>query len=112
MAPAAAPAAGGMMSGLGSTLVQGMAWGVGTQMAGRAVDAVLGGRTVVHEHVDVPAKNSEPQAMAPASAQSSSASSGKCQWESQQFSSCLRDYNNDIKACESFSDMLKQCQRQ
>lgn len=42
---------GGMMAGLMGTVVQGAALGTGSAMAHRAVDAVMGPRTVQHEHV-------------------------------------------------------------
>lgn len=108
-AAAPAPAAGGMMSGLGGALVQGMAWGTGTAIANRAVDAVMGGRTVVHEHRDAE--------QAPAAASSSSDSmmnsnkSSLCSYESTSFNQCMKDNNNDVMACSSFLDTLKSCQQ-
>lgn len=50
--PAAAPQAGGggMMSGIMGGIVQGMAFGTGSAVANRAVDAVMGPRQVEHVH--------------------------------------------------------------
>ncbi|XP_057978188.1 uncharacterized protein LOC131164767 isoform X1 [Malania oleifera] len=54
-APPPAPAQGGsggsMLGGLGSTIAQGMAFGTGSAVAHRAVDAVMGPRTIQHETV-------------------------------------------------------------
>jgi hypothetical protein len=60
MAPmgAQAPAmggGGGLMGGLMGTVVQGMAFGTGSAVANRAVDAVMGPRQVEHVHTNTPA---------------------------------------------------------
>lgn len=41
-----------MMGGLGGMVVQGMAFGTGSAIAHRAMDGVMGPRTVQHEYVD------------------------------------------------------------
>ncbi|KAF5733374.1 hemiasterlin resistant protein 1 [Tripterygium wilfordii] len=54
-APPPAPAQGGsggsMLGGIGSTIAQGLAFGTGSAMAHRAVDSVMGPRTIQHETV-------------------------------------------------------------
>ncbi|MCL7029082.1 hypothetical protein MKW94_002622 [Papaver nudicaule] len=53
-APPPAPAqsgGGGMLGGLGATIAQGMAFGGGSVMAHRAVDSIMGPRTIQHEAV-------------------------------------------------------------
>ena len=40
-----------MLGGLGATIAQGMAFGTGSAIAHRAVDGIMGPRTVTHEHV-------------------------------------------------------------
>ncbi|KAK8583889.1 hypothetical protein V6N12_068144 [Hibiscus sabdariffa] len=53
-APLPAPAqsgGGSMLGGIGSTIAQGMAFGTGSAVAHRAVDAVMGPRTIQHETV-------------------------------------------------------------
>jgi hypothetical protein len=53
-APPPAPAqngGGSILGGIGSTIAQGMAFGTGSAMAHRAVDAVMGPRTIQHETV-------------------------------------------------------------
>ncbi len=51
MAPQQSSGGGGMMSGI----IQGMQFGVGSAIANRAVDAVMGPRTMNVEHTNVPA---------------------------------------------------------
>eukprot|EP00441_Pelagodinium_beii_P009252 CAMPEP_0197684006 /NCGR_PEP_ID=MMETSP1338-20131121/98825_1 /TAXON_ID=43686 ORGANISM="Pelagodinium beii, Strain RCC1491" /NCGR_SAMPLE_ID=MMETSP1338 /ASSEMBLY_ACC=CAM_ASM_000754 /LENGTH=196 /DNA_ID=CAMNT_0043265665 /DNA_START=11 /DNA_END=598 /DNA_ORIENTATION=+ len=54
-AQAGVPAAGGgMAGGLGGALMDGLAWGVGTSVASRMMDGILGPRQmeVVHRHED------------------------------------------------------------
>ncbi|KAF3435889.1 hypothetical protein FNV43_RR22981 [Rhamnella rubrinervis] len=51
-APPPVPAqGGGVLGGIGSTIAQGMAFGTGSAVAHRAVDAVMGPRTIQHETV-------------------------------------------------------------
>jgi len=121
MAPAqqSAPSSGGgLMSGLASTVMQGMAFGTGSAIAHRAVDAVAGPRTVVHEHKDVESSHEQPMNLAPASSMQSGSMSrnamdmGMCSNENEKFSQCLRDNNNNVNACKFYFDMLSQCQRE
>ena len=47
---------GGMLSGIMGGVVQGMAFGTGSQLAGRALDSVMGARQVEHVHTNAPAE--------------------------------------------------------
>ncbi|KAL2514718.1 hemiasterlin resistant protein 1-like [Forsythia ovata] len=49
--PAQASSGGSMLGNIGSTIAQGMAFGTGNAVAHRAVDAVMGPRTIQHETV-------------------------------------------------------------
>ncbi|KAF8733874.1 hypothetical protein HU200_014726 [Digitaria exilis] len=61
--PAPAQSSGGsMLGGIGSTIAQGMAFGTGSAMAHRAVDAVMGPRTIQHETVVSEAASAAPAA--------------------------------------------------
>lgn len=99
---------GSMLGSIGSTIAEGMAFGTGSAIAHRAVDAVLGPRTVQHEVV---------QAEAPAAAQTSvpvmSNMSGKdsCVNHSKAFQECLTNYGSDISKCQFYLDMLNECRR-
>ncbi|XP_043711828.1 coiled-coil-helix-coiled-coil-helix domain-containing protein 10, mitochondrial-like [Telopea speciosissima] len=109
-APPPAPAQGGsggsMLGGLGATIAQGMAFGTGSAVAHRAVDAVLGPRTIQHETVA-----SEAAAAAPAPTMNSFGSSDACNNHSKAFQDCLNNYGSDISKCQFYLDMLSECRR-
>ncbi|KAH9531441.1 hypothetical protein CY35_19G038300 [Sphagnum magellanicum] len=44
---------GSMMAGMAGTIAQGVAFGTGSAVAHRAVDAVMGPRAIQHEHVQL-----------------------------------------------------------
>ncbi|XP_047976088.1 uncharacterized protein C6C3.02c-like [Salvia hispanica] len=105
-APPPAPVQGGsggsMLSGIGSTIAQGMAFGTGSAMAHRAVDAVMGPRTIQHETVASEA------AAAPAP---SMGGSDACGVHNKAFQDCLNSYGSDITKCQFYMDMLVECRR-
>lgn len=86
------------MSGLMGTMASGMAFGAGSAVAHKAVDAaansLFGGG-------DKPA----------APATSSPAVGGPCSLEHQSFLKCLERSNNDASACSSYFENLSACQR-
>ncbi|OVA01826.1 CHCH [Macleaya cordata] len=107
-APPPAPAQGGggsMLGGLGATIAQGMAFGTGSAVAHRAVDAVMGPRTIQHETVV-----SEATA-APGSSGNSYGGSTDCSGQSKAFQDCLNNYGSDISKCQFYLDMLSECRR-
>ncbi|WVZ24231.1 hypothetical protein V8G54_002775 [Vigna mungo] len=107
-APPPAPAqsgGGGMLSGIGSTIAQGMAFGTGSAVAHRAVDAVMGPRTIQHETVV-----SEAAAAAPVPT-ANTFGSDSCNVHTKAFQDCLNSYGNDISKCQFYMDMLAECRR-
>jgi len=98
--PIAQPQSSGLMGSIGSTIMQGMAFGTGSAIANRAVDAVVGPRTVVHEH-----SNNAQAAAAPSAAPS------RCMDESTNFNTCMRDNGNNASSCSFYYDSLSQCQK-
>ncbi|KAJ8548159.1 hypothetical protein K7X08_021395 [Anisodus acutangulus] len=106
-APAPAPmqsSGGGMLSGIGSTIAQGMAFGTGSAVAHRAVDAVMGPRTIQHETV-------ASQAPAAAAPTTSGAGSDACSMHSKAFQDCINSSGSDIGKCQFYMDMLSECRR-
>lgn len=91
------------MSGIGSTIAQGMAFGTGSAMAHRAVDAVMGPRTIQHETVVSEAAAS----MTPMD----NAAGDKCGNPSKAFQDCINHYGSDISKCQFYLDMLNECRR-
>jgi hypothetical protein len=92
------------MSGLLGSVMQGAALGTGSAMAHRAMDSVMGPRTVVHEHQGAPADGASSAAMAPASAQQ-----GPCAAQAVKFAECVEKTNGDMTACEYYLSALQAC---
>ncbi|KAF6160652.1 hypothetical protein GIB67_019592 [Kingdonia uniflora] len=107
-APPPAPVQGGgggsMLGNLGSTIMQGMAFGGGSAVAHRAVDAVMGPRTVQHETAVAEATGVQ----AP---MTSGGGSDACGSHSKAFQDCLNNYGSDISKCQFYLDMLSECRR-
>ncbi|VVB17991.1 unnamed protein product [Arabis nemorensis] len=100
-APAQASSGGGMFSGIGSTIAQGMAFGTGSAVAHRAVDSVMGPRTIQHEAVEAAA----------ASPVSSNTFSNSCDIHAKAFQDCIGSYGSEISKCQFYMDMLSECRR-
>uniref|UniRef100_A0A7S3IAK6 CHCH domain-containing protein n=1 Tax=Fabrea salina TaxID=342563 RepID=A0A7S3IAK6_9CILI len=96
----AQPARPGMMSGLGSTIMQGMAFGAGSEVAHQAVRGVMGGGG----HAQ-PAQEASYQAQPQQQAD-------PCESYNTDFMNCLQYNQNDIGACQSYLDLFKQCKGQ
>jgi len=104
--PAPAQSGGGSMFGaIGSTIAQGMAFGTGSAIAHRAVESVVGPRTVQHEYVGNEA------AGAPAPAANMNTGSDACNNQYKSFTDCLSSYGNDISKCQFYMDMLSECKK-
>ncbi|CAI9104135.1 OLC1v1002756C1 [Oldenlandia corymbosa var. corymbosa] len=107
-APVQASGGGSILGGIGSTIAQGMAFGTGSAVAHRAVDAVMGPRTIQHETVVTEAAT----AAAPAPASNAMGiSSDACNNHAKAFQDCLNGYGNDISKCQFYMDMLSECRR-
>jgi len=89
-----------MMSGLMGTMVSGMAFGGGSAIAHKAVNAAVdsfsGGGS---------------SAPAPAAAPAAPAASA-CSEQNQHFMDCLKASNNNASACTEYFDALQSCQSQ
>lgn len=112
---------GGFLSNIAGGIMNGMTFGVGSAVANRAVDAVLGPRTMQVEHVNT---NAAPAAAeAPAAAPAAPAmqpmmqppqapmASNICGTEVEYFNRCMQLNNNSLEACSTYSTALQQCQR-
>lgn len=114
--PAQQGGGGGMLSGIGSTIAQGMAFGTGSAVAHRAVDAVAGPRQVEHVNSGGEAPTSEGQQQqqpaAAAQTQQPMEATNDCSHFQADLSRCLETNTNDIAACQGYFDMFKSCQQQ
>jgi hypothetical protein len=103
-----------MFSGLLGGVVQGMAFGTGSAVAHRAVDAVAGPRQVEHVHTDQNAPNTAAAAGAPAAASGSSydeADRTVCKDDFAQFQQCMAQKNNQIDQCNFLYNILNSCRK-
>lgn len=94
-----------MFSGLMGAVVTGAAMGTGSAIANRAVDSLMGPRTVVHEHQGAPAA-------APAAPVAVSGGSDACSEHVRAFTDCMSRSSGDVNACEFYMNQMKACQRQ
>ncbi|PWA69873.1 hemiasterlin resistant protein 1 [Artemisia annua] len=140
-APVQSSGGGSMLGGIGSTIAQGMAFGTGSAVAHRAVDAVMGPRTIQHETVG---------AAAPEAAPANSSYSDACGMHSRAFQDvtsfsgfvrnlmvitvvsevrphspekwldlaflrrtveCINTSGSDISKCQFYMDMLAECRK-
>lgn len=133
---------GGIMSSIAGGIMNGMTFGVGSAVANRAVDAVMGPRTVQHEFKEAPAAAPAAAPLAPAAAplaapvaapmfdqnqqaqfgqpmqqnanmlQSNKEFNSRCSMEGDNFSRCMQLNNNSLDSCSNYMSILQQCQRQ
>ena len=105
--PATQSSGGGMLSGIGSTIAQGMAFGTGSAIAHRAVGAVAG---------SMGGGGAEPVESAAANTvdhqQPMTNANDVCFNDKQMFYECLQMNKNDQSSCSFLYDQLKQCQAQ
>ncbi|KAL7002971.1 hypothetical protein U1Q18_004131 [Sarracenia purpurea var. burkii] len=103
-APAPAPVQGGsggsMLGGLGATIAQAATFATTSAVVHRAVDGVMGPRTV---HVSEAAAAPAPTI--------NSTGSDACSLHSKAFQDCLNGSGNDISKCQFYMDMLAQCRK-
>jgi hypothetical protein len=108
---AAAPAkSGGMLSGIGSTIAQGMAFGTGSAIAHQAVGAVAG------SFGGGGSKEEAPQEQAPMPAQGQGMNQGgqdmgACSNDKSMFYECLNHNKGDQQSCTFLYEQLQQCQQ-
>lgn len=98
---------GGMLSGIGSTIAQGMAFGTGSAIAHRAVGAVAGSMG----GGGAPADASLTQ-QSQAGAVTQQPLQGACAADKQMFFECLQVNKGDQQACAFLFENLQQCQRE
>ena len=101
-APVQSGSGGSLLGGIGSTIAQGLAFGTGSAVAHRAVDGVMGPRTIQHETVASEA------ATAPAA---NSFGSDACGVHTKAFQDCVNNFGSDLSRCQFYMDMLTECKR-
>jgi hypothetical protein len=93
--------------------MQGMAFGGGSAVAHRAVDAVAGPRTMQVEHVGNEGQTQAQAGQAQAQgvgAHSAPAQAPACNQYQTQFTACMQENHSDIQQCQVYFDMFRDCQ--
>ena len=102
---------GGMMSGLGGVMAQGMAFGAGSEIAHQGVRYMMGGGS---GHGSAPAEQA-PAQQAPMQQQQqvdfSQQQTNPCQDFNLNFVQCLKQNSGQIDMCQSYMNMLQQCEK-
>jgi hypothetical protein len=97
-----------MLSGIGSTIAQGMAFGTGSAIAHRAVGAVA--NSFGGGGGDAPAVDQQQQvAAAPMIGQQQA--QGPCAYDKEMFFDCLKQNKGDQESCSFLYQQLQSCQR-
>ncbi|KAK9942990.1 hypothetical protein M0R45_008622 [Rubus argutus] len=99
---APAPAQSERSRGIGSMIAEGMAFGGGSAIAQRAVEALMGPRTIRYETV---------VSDAPAPTAGSMGGSDVCSVHSKAFQDCVNNFASDISKCQFYMDMLSECKK-
>ena len=105
-----APAkSGGMLSGIGSTIMQGMAFGTGSAMAHQAVGAAVGAMSGGGSSGEEQQQEYAPEhAQQPAAAAANN--STVCVNDKELFFDCIKVNNGDAQTCSFLYEQLQQCQ--
>ena len=109
-AAAAPQQSGGMLSGIGSTIAQGMAFGTGSAIAHRAVGAVAGSFGGSEEKEGVQGSDQQQQQQGFQS-QGQEQLQGSCAQDKQMFFECLKVNQGDQQSCSFLYNTLQECQR-
>ena len=99
---------GGMMSGLGSTLVSGMAFGAGSEVAHQAVRGLMGSGSDKKES----STENKVEQSNQTKTQQQQQHQNICSFQNQKFVNCLKENGNDISECQNFFNDLKACEKQ
>jgi len=91
------------MSGIAGTVMQGMAFGAGSEVAHRVVGGMMGGSGHAEQGQEQVQEVNQGYTQQ---------QSNPCEYQNTQFIDCLRQSSNDVSACQSYMDMLKQCESQ
>lgn len=112
-APPAVPQqqSGGMLSGIGSTIAQGMAFGTGSAIAHRAVGAAAGALSGGSDEAAAPVEYAAPVEQQTAAAPAAGLE-GPCAQDKQMFYECLQVNKGDQEACRFLYETLQTCTRE
>nr|GEZ55801.1 hypothetical protein [Tanacetum cinerariifolium] len=88
---------GGFVANVVATVANDFIWSTGSAMAHRAMDAIMGPRTIQIENVPA--------------AQVASSAADKCAGQKKAFNDCINTSRSDISKCQFYMDMLSECRK-
>eukprot|EP00271_Cylindrocystis_brebissonii_P011546 TRINITY_DN29397_c0_g1_i1.p2 TRINITY_DN29397_c0_g1~~TRINITY_DN29397_c0_g1_i1.p2 ORF type:complete len:147 (+),score=45.43 TRINITY_DN29397_c0_g1_i1:137-577(+) len=94
-----------MMGGMMGMIGQGLAFGTGSAVAHRAVDAVMGPRGGGGHEA------SQPQPDVAAAQQQQQQQPTDCAWQTKAFQDCVQSNTSDISKCQFYVDLLSECKK-
>jgi hypothetical protein len=94
---------GGMLGGIGSTIMTGMAFGGGSEIGHQVMRSMMGGSGHKEQQVEQVENTNTNTAM--------NNQTNPCQGFNMKFVDCLKMSNNDIASCQSIFDDLKLCEK-
>ena len=100
-----------MLSGIGSTIAQGMAFGTGSAIAHRAVGAAANALSGDSGEVQSQGQVLEGQQQQPMQVQGQDPLQGACGQDKQMFFECLKVNQGDQQSCSFLYQTLQECQR-
>lgn len=96
------------MSGLMGSVMQGAALGTGSAIAHRAVDSMMGPRTMHVEQAEAAPAAAAPQQQQQAYGAPAPAG-GACAEQAKQFAECMSRAGGDMGGCQFYFDAMQQC---
>ncbi|KRW99990.1 Cysteine alpha-hairpin motif superfamily [Pseudocohnilembus persalinus] len=100
----------GMFSGFGQTMATGLAFGAGSAVAHQAVNGVVNSFTGSGSGQQQQQGVQQQQGAYGGEQQQANYAPQKCQAETNNFSKCLQENSQSIEFCQTYMDMLKECQ--
>nr|GEW57913.1 hypothetical protein [Tanacetum cinerariifolium] len=91
------PKSGGIVANMVATVADGYIWATGNAMAHRAMDGIMGPRTIQIENVPA--------------AQVASSAADTCAGQNKAFNDCINTSGSDISKCQFYMDMLSECRK-
>lgn len=101
---------GGSLFGAVANMVgQGMMWGAGSSIGHRAVDGVMGPRTIAYEAHEQ--HKTDTDETTNTSASGIDARANPCAAPMELFGKCLEQNSDNVAQCQAFADLLTSCKR-
>ena len=98
-----------MFGAVANMVGQGMMWGAGSSIGHRAVDGVMGPRTIAYEAHEQ--HKTDTDETTNTSASGIDARANPCAAPMELFGKCLEQNSDNVAQCQAFADLLTSCKR-